>query len=180
MSFFKLAAIAVLVAAVTAAAGIHFRSVPGDQGPPARCSVVDADRSVATAGGVASLFVVDAVFRLDPACAFDLTTEELRQGLSRDAWASGNIPVQPVLFSSIAVNEPVEVTVLDAAGAPCDSCADPTSIEAVLHLAGVLKGGERFDGLFDIRLVYRDGWRVDYWGPQYTAAMLPRPTEQVP
>jgi len=41
------------------------------------------------------LFVVEAIARRDPAAAYDLVGPELREGLTRKEWATGNIPVYP-------------------------------------------------------------------------------------
>ena len=40
-------------------------------------------------------FVVDAIARQDPAAAYDLANAELREGMTRKEWATGNIPVYP-------------------------------------------------------------------------------------
>jgi hypothetical protein len=40
-------------------------------------------------------FVVEAVARRDPGAAYDLANAELREGMTRKEWATGNIPVYP-------------------------------------------------------------------------------------
>lgn len=41
------------------------------------------------------LFVVEAIARRNPGAAYDLVGPELREGLTRKEWATGNIPVYP-------------------------------------------------------------------------------------
>jgi hypothetical protein len=40
-------------------------------------------------------FVVEAIARRDPGAAYDLASAELREGMTRKEWATGDIPVYP-------------------------------------------------------------------------------------
>lgn len=55
----------------------------------------------ASALATARTFVRAAVLREDPAASYDLVTPKLRGGMSRSAWATGNIPVTPFPKSAL-------------------------------------------------------------------------------
>ena len=60
---------------------------------PEQVRLPDSERKEAIR--TASRFVETAVTRERTQESFELVSEDLRQGLSREEWASGNIPVQP-------------------------------------------------------------------------------------
>lgn len=94
-------------------------------------------------------FVEYAVQRKNPVKSYDLVTQAFKQGLTREEWATGNIPVIPY-GPPLTVAEVVEVRF------------NPQQIETVVLL------GSRQEGrtLFFLDLVRTcAGWKVDYWAP---------------
>ena len=85
------AALCVLAAVASAVAMVRILAPDGavaregsSCAPPANTFAAVRDRFVAT-----------AVLRVDTVCSYDLVTREFRQGLTREAWAGGTIPVIP-------------------------------------------------------------------------------------
>lgn len=54
-------------------------------------------------GAVAAKFVATAVLRNHPERSYDLTDAAFHQGLTRDQWGSGNIPVVPYPRAALAI-----------------------------------------------------------------------------
>lgn len=135
---------------------------PGEVSDAAGCAQAPRGTSAASAYRVGVLFVRTAVLRRNELCSYELVTEELRQGLTREQWASGNIPVQP--FPS----------------------RNPQTVRQE-YMAHATHGGERVSwilleaadlgrAVFEIVVVQRAGrWVVDYWGPAASAAVLGAP-----
>jgi hypothetical protein len=115
----------------------------------------------AAARQTAKLFFQTAVSRKDLARAYDLATPNLRQGMSRKQWITGNIPVQYY---------PVTAHTLNKARYAVDySYAKDVQIE-VLVLAP--KGSKQVPANFIVGLVKRGGeWKVDYFGPKTTVGV---------
>ena len=108
---------------------------------------------------VAGRFILTAVTRQDLAEAYELTHPELRQGLTKKQWLSGNIPVQYYPADAI-----------DAATFKIDE-SYPT--ETVLEVALIPKAGEKVKPqIFFVGLKKSgDRWRVYYWAPRAAAAI---------
>lgn len=136
-----------------------FSNEPADIYKPERTVAIDAG-----ARRVAGEFIKTAVARRNLAASYDLVDPELRQGLTRKQWQTGNIPV--VFYPSgdlqlatfkverSYANEVVwQVYMVPKVG----SGTDP----AVFYL-GLKRAGEKAP------------WRVFYWVPRYQPA-LPDP-----
>ena len=135
----------------------HFSSEPVQRVPqalpPAELSVVDQNAVQA----IAELFVDTAVLRHRVDDSWDITTPNLRQGLSRREWDTGNIPVTP--FPAKAVR-----TVryrLDWTG------EDLVYLKiAIVPKARSDVNGQAFDmGLTRAAEAGEHAWLVDYWVP---------------
>ncbi len=88
-----------LVAALTSA-GVLWTGQPGQVKPkaqarPSYCPPLPTGTDIPSAARVAGYFVATAVLRHKVACSYDLVSAKLRQGVTRERWATGNIPVQP-------------------------------------------------------------------------------------
>jgi hypothetical protein len=135
----------------------HFRPGPVQRvAPPltaAELSTVDQD----AVQQIASLFVETAVLRRRVDDSWDITTPNLRQGLSRKEWDSGDIPVTP--FPAKAVRA-IKYR-LDWSGHDL----------VYLKIAIVPKqtsnvNGQAFDmGLTRTAAAGEHAWLVDYWVP---------------
>ena len=108
---------------------------------------------------VAGRFILTAVAREDLAEAYELTHAELRQGLTKEQWLTGNIPVQYYPADAI-----------DTAAFKIDE-SYPT--EAVLEVALIPKEGETVKPqIFFVGLKKSgDRWQVYYWAPRAAAAI---------
>lgn len=108
---------------------------------------------------VAGRFILTAVAREDLAEAYELTHPELRQGLTKEQWLTGNIPVQYY---------PAEA--IDTAAFKIDE-SYPT--EAVLEVALIPKEGETVKPqIFFVGLKKTGGrWQVYYWAPRASPAI---------
>jgi hypothetical protein len=145
----------------------HFSSEPVQRvaPPPKAARLSGADNE--SVRDVAALFIDTAVLRRRIDDSWEITTQKLRQGLTRKEWDSGNIPVMP--FKADAVSE-IKYT-LDWSGANL----------VYLKIAIVPKPTSNVDGqAFDIGL-QRQGqpaehkWLVDYWVPSGTAVPVAGP-----
>jgi len=113
-----------------------------------------------TAAAVRDRFVATAVLRVDTVCSYDLVTENLRQGLSRSAWAGGTIPVIP--FHTVQKGQvQVEATPRDA---------DPGERASIVLMSAPDIGSYAFE----VVLVRRAGrWLVDYWNAAPDGSVVP-------
>ena len=115
-----------------------------------------------SATAVRDRFVATAVLRVDTACSYELVTPELRQGLTREQWAAGEIPVIP--FHTAL---PGRVTVRVA---PRD--APPGQRASLVSLTAADIG----EYVFEVVLVRRAGrWLVGYWNAAPWGAALSAP-----
>lgn len=140
------AALCVLAAVATAAAMVRILAPDGavardgsSCAPPANTFAAVRDRFVAT-----------AVLRVDTVCSYELVTQEFRQGLTREAWAGGTIPVIP-FHTKLPGRVRVETLPRDA---------DAAHRASIVLLSSPDIGGYAFE----VVLVRRAGrWLVDYW-----------------
>jgi heme exporter protein D len=117
---------------------------------PEQVRLPDAERKEAIR--TASRFVETAVTRERTQESFELVSEDLRQGLTREEWASGNIPVQPYpvdgarwkLDYQYANEIGLQVYVVPKAGA---------QLRPMVFLMTMRKGPQ-------------GGWLVDSWVPR--------------
>jgi hypothetical protein len=135
----------------------HFSNEPVQRVAPPPKAVKLSGVDSESVRQVAALFIDTAVLRRRIDDSWAITTERLRQGLTRKEWDSGNIPVTP--FNAEAVAE-IKYD-LDWSGADL----------VYLKIAIVPKPTSNVDGqAFDIGL-QRQGepadhkWLVDYWVP---------------
>lgn len=142
-----LAAVATLSAvAVVAATG--FQSAPAAGG----CRAAPAGTDTASAEEVQRRFVRTAVVRRHEICAYDLVTGPMHAGLTRAAWATGNIPVQPFTTS-----DPAGVSIRLT---PREERATQRSSYVELEAADAGRA------VFEVVVVARGGrWLVSYWAP---------------
>ena len=114
-----------------------------------------------TFAGVRDRFVATAVLRVDTVCSYDLVTREFRQGLTREAWADGTIPVIP-FHTKLPGQTRVETLPRDA---------DAGRRASIVMLSSPDIG----DYAFEVVLVRRAGrWLVDYWNAAPPATGLAR------
>lgn len=136
-----------------------FSNEPADIFKPQKTTKIDP-----AARRVAGTFIKTAVARKNLASSYDLVTPELRQGMTRKEWASGNIPVVYYPAGKIQVaafkvdqsyaNEVVwEVYIVPKPG---------SGLEPARFYVGLKRADEKAP------------WKVDYWAPNYQAA-LPDP-----
>jgi hypothetical protein len=113
----------------------------------------------AEARRVAGRFILTAVAREDLGASYELAHPELRQGLSRREWLSGDIPV--VYYPAKAI---------DAATFKVDESYED---EAILQVALLPKdAAEVRPQIFYIGLKKtRDRWQVYYWVPRGAPAV---------
>ena len=115
-----------------------------------------------TFAAVRDRFVATAVLRVDTVCSYDLVTREFRQGLSREAWAAGTIPVIP-FHTALPGQVRVETLPRDAAAGARASLV-------------LLSSPDIGDYAFEVVLVRKAGrWLVDYWNAAPPATGLVRP-----
>jgi hypothetical protein len=119
----------------------------------ADCQLAPPATSPVAARTVTSIFLRTAVLRRNTVCSYELVTPVLRQGLSREEWATGNIPVQP--FPTVRL-ETVEVKTQIKQSAP-----------ARRAVVVVLTSADLGEAVFEAVLVRRgDHWLVDYFQPK--------------
>lgn len=108
---------------------------------------------------VAGRFILTAVAREGLAESYDLAHPELRQGLSRREWLTGNIPVvyypaKAIETATFKVDESyADEAILEVALLP----RDPSKVKPQIFFIGLKKAGER--------------WRVSYWVPRAAPAV---------
>jgi hypothetical protein len=103
-----------------------------------------------TFAAVRDRFVATAVLRVDTVCSYDLVTQEFRQGLTREAWSAGEIPVIP-FHTKLPGRTRVETLPRDA---------DAGQRASIVLLSSPDIG----DYAFEVVLVRRAGrWLVTYW-----------------
>lgn len=155
------------LAGALAAVSLFFPSTSAkhpEAAPGGRPQVYVAPASVPFAGSrreaaraVMRAFLRAAVLRRDPAASYDLVTPELRQGISREQWASGAIPVVPYAADAVwQVREKLDYSYRD---------------EVALDLLFLPKPGSTArSAAFTIKLravgpAGRKRWLVSSWAP---------------
>jgi hypothetical protein len=149
------AALCVLAAVASAVAMVRILAPDGavaregsSCSPPANTFAAVRDRFVAT-----------AVLRVDTVCSYDLVTREFRQGLTREAWAGGTIPVIP-FHTKLPGQVRVETLPRDADAGQAASLV-------------LMSSPDIGDYTFEVVLVRRAGrWLVDYWNAAPPSAGL--------
>jgi hypothetical protein len=105
---------------------------------------------------VAGEFILTTVTRKDLARGWEITHPSLREGMTRQEWLSGNIPIVPYPVSSTD-SAPMSVE---------ESFADHAIMRVALSPE---KGATVKPQLFFIGVrKFHGQWRVDYWGPYAT------------
>jgi hypothetical protein len=108
---------------------------------------------------VAGRFILTAVAREDLGESYDLTHPELRQGLSRQEWLTGNIPVvyypaKAIETATFKVDESYpDEAILQVALLPKDA----SKVKPQIFFIGLKKSANR--------------WRVSYWVPRAAPAV---------
>jgi hypothetical protein len=155
-----------LVLATSSAAvvlsGAHVLAANKQRATASRCAQAPSGTSAASAYRVGVLFVRTAVLRHNEICSYELVTRELKQGLTREEWATGNIPIQ-----AFPTREPQALRMEHA-----------TSIERARERTSVvlLEATDLGQAFFELVVVERKGrWLVGYWGPAASAAVLGSP-----
>ena len=164
----RLSAVLLALAGVLAFVGVRYSNTAArepehfSKGPVARVSApLKAQKlssiDLETVHRTAELFIDTAVLRTRVDDSWEITTQKLRQGLTRKEWDTGNIPVTP--FPAEAVQQ-IKYT-LDWSG------ADLVYLKvAILPKDTANVAGQAFDiGLARDTHPGRHGWLVDYWVP---------------
>ena len=108
---------------------------------------------------VAGRFILTAVARENLAESYDITHPELRQGMSRQEWATGNIPVvyypaKKLQTATFKVDESYpDEAILEVALIP----KDPEKVKPQIFYTGLKKTGAK--------------WQVNYWVPRAAPAI---------
>jgi hypothetical protein len=108
---------------------------------------------------VAGRFILTAVAREDLGASYDLAHPELRQGMTKQEWLTGNIPVvyypaKAIETATFKVDESyADEAILEVALLPKESAR----IKPQIFFIGLKKTGER--------------WRVHYWVPRAAPAV---------
>ena len=108
---------------------------------------------------VAGRFILTAVAREDLGESYDLVHPELRQGMTKREWLTGNIPVvyypaKAIEAATFKVDESYpDEAILEVALLPKDS----TKVKPQIFFIGLKKTGAR--------------WRVNYWVPRAAPAV---------
>ena len=108
---------------------------------------------------VAGRFILTAVARENLAESYDLTHPELRQGMSRKEWQTGNIPVvyypaTKLQTATFKVDESYpDEAILEVALIP----KDPKKVKPQIFFIGLKKTGAK--------------WQVNYWVPRAAPAI---------
>jgi hypothetical protein len=114
---------------------------------------------------VAQDFIVTAVRRKDLAKAWTLAHQDLKQGMSRKEWLTGNIPVVPYTYELSEARFKLDYsykreTQLTVALIPKNPQADAAAFDIGLKQVGSGKDAH---------------WLVDYWAPSGSPPNLPNP-----
>ncbi len=136
-----------------------FSNEPADVFKPQKTVGIDTD-----ARRVAGTFIQTAVARKNLGSSYDLVAPELRQGMTRKQWATGNIPVVyypsgELEFASFKVDRSYadevfwEVYMVPKVG---------SGVQPAVFYIGLKRTGEKAP------------WKVYYWVPRYRPA-LPTP-----
>ena len=140
------AALCVLAAVASAVAMVRILAPDGAVARESHSCTPPAN----TFAAVRDRFVATAVLRVDTACSYDLVTREFRQGLTREAWAGGTIPVIPY-HTKLPGQVRVETLPRAAAAGQAASLV-------------LMSSPDIGDYTFEVVLVRRAGrWLVDYW-----------------
>jgi hypothetical protein len=113
----------------------------------------------AAARKVAGRFILTAVARQDLAASYELAHAELRQGMTRREWLTGNIPVvyypaKAIEAATFKVDESyADEAILEVALLPKDSA----QVKPQIFYIGLKKTGSR--------------WQVYYWVPRAAPAV---------
>jgi hypothetical protein len=108
---------------------------------------------------VAGRFILTAVARANLAASYELAHPELRQGLTKREWLTGDIPVvyypaQAIETATFKVDESYpDEAILEVALLP----KDPERVKPQIFYIGLKKSGSR--------------WQVYYWVPRAAAAV---------
>ena len=137
-----------------------FSNEPADIFKPQKSTGIDVE-----AKRVAGTFIKTAVARKNLASSYDLVTPEMRQGMTRAQWATGNIPVVYYPTGDVAL-----------ATFKVDRSYEN---EVVWQVYMVPKAGSKTEpARFYVGLKRADKtapWKVFYWAPHYQVA-LPDPS----
>jgi hypothetical protein len=160
---FALTAVAVVVTATVVGISAWLTDSPKPSAAkpvrPAECEDPEGS-GVTRAGSIAAIFVTSTVVRVNgegrnPECSYDFVTSELRQGKGREAWKNTNpVPSFPVDYRDSVESGLVEGT---------EVVVEPKMVTAILFIRGVRARKVVYEEYL-IRLVKRDGWRVEFWG----------------
>ena len=160
-----------LVSALVLTAGVVAFTVAyfGDTGTSQETPLSDAPAQVFTprkqipldneARRVAGRFILTAVAREDLAESYELAHPELRQGLTKREWLTGNIPVvyypaKAIETATFKVDESyANEAILEVALLPKESA----KVKPQIFFIGLKKAGNR--------------WRVNYWVPRAAPAV---------
>jgi hypothetical protein len=118
---------------------------------------------------VATHFIETAVRRKNLAKAWRLAHPDLRQGMTREEWLTGTIPVVPYTLPIRRIR--LEVTYSAPREAQLRATLIPrngSSVDAAVFEIGLTKVGRGAN----------DRWLVDYWGPANTLSPPPRTTSR--
>jgi hypothetical protein len=126
---------------------------------PAECEDPNGS-GVTRAGSIAAIFVTSTVVRVNgegrnPECSYDFVTSELRQGKGREAWKNTN----PVPSFQVDYRDSVESGLVEGT----EVVVEPKVVTAILFIRGIRARKVVYEEYL-IRLVKRDGWRVEFWG----------------
>lgn len=150
----------VFVAAIVTVSVVFFGNTAQSHETPLSdepAAVFERERQVplsSDARKVAGRFILTAVARKNLDESYDLTHPDLRQGLSREEWRTGNIPVTPyptdkLDFASFKVDESYpDRAVLQVALLP----EEGAKVRPQIFFIGLRKVGAK--------------WLVDYWIPR--------------
>jgi hypothetical protein len=161
----SLASVLVLTAGVVAFTVAYY----GDTGTSQETPLSDERAQVFTprkqipldkeARRVAGRFILTAVAREDLAESYELAHPELRQGLTKREWLTGNIPVvyypaKAIETATFKVDESyADEAILEVALLPKESA----KVKPQIFFIGLKKSGDR--------------WRVNYWVPRAAPAV---------
>jgi hypothetical protein len=119
------------------------QKIPTGAGPEQVAFTHSTERSV---NAVLQRFVDTAVARKDLPAAYDLTTPSMRQGMTREEWSRGNIPVQPYPADRIQIGRIISSyrndVVLEAALEPRRGASVPL-LDVQVELKAVGRGAQR-------------------------------------
>jgi hypothetical protein len=160
---FALTAVAVVVTATVVGISAWLTDSPKPSAAkpvrPAECEDPEGS-GVTRAGSIAAIFVTSTVVRVNgegrnPECSYDFVTSELREGKGREAWKNTN----PVPSFQVDYRDSVESGLVEGT----EVVVEPKMVTAILFIRGVRARKVVYEEYL-IRLVKRDGWRVEFWG----------------